>query len=365
MPRTLSELAARWSDISAELSAAPRVLVVDDEPSITEMLATVLEYAGYECETCGTGEDALAYLSQARFHMLVVDKNLPDLTGLDVIERARRIDPDCEAVVITGYPSLQSILQAIDLRGVDYLTKPLDSIDVMTAVLGRARLRRNRRVLARRMLADLRDAVSERTDGALVDELSAARDRVERFRVSLEGKRRVLVWQDEEESVRSALDPLQTAGFLVWTAGSGGEVISTCSRRHVSVLIVSDSYGDMTGQQVVAKTSEHEGHPELIYVSARDRADDALAAVNAGAAGYAVKPLSDPRPLVHAVRRACDIQHERMLHFKMIAELYAILGRLEQEPGGEATRQKFETTLSEFDVKSARHALQDVEEDAD
>lgn len=359
-----NELPEIWSDLFDELSTPLRVLVVDDEPAVSEMLAAVVGYAGYECEISADGEDALARLADSRFHLVVVDKNLPDITGLQVIEGARQIDSDCEAAVLTGYPSTQSILQAIELRRVDYLAKPLDSIDIITALLGRARQRRNRRLLVRGMLAGRGDLGSEPVQNDLVEKMRAACDRVKRFGESLADKRTVVVWQGEEQPVHSALELLPAAGMLVRTAGSGSEVVDTCLRRHVSVLIVSDGYGDMTGAEIVAEVTKKEGHPELVYITAYDGFDNALAAANAGAASYIIKPLADPGALVDTVRRAGDVHHERLLQFKMIAELYAVLDSFVKKPDSGTINKKLETALSDFDLNSAHRALQGVEEDA-
>ncbi|MEK7706350.1 MAG: response regulator [Myxococcota bacterium] len=357
MPTTLADLARGWGAVSEQLSAPPRVLLVDDEAAIREMFRTVLTRANFECTVCDSGEQALEQFARERCDLLVIDKNLPGIGGLEVIAKIREQDPEVESVLISGYPSLKSVLQAIDLQKVEFLTKPLDSIEVLTAVLGRARLRRSRRLLARRMLSDLRTALSEHADDAAVKDLREARARVDRYRATVDTKKRVLCWQNEESPVLAALDQMSDSGFEIWRVERGVEVLERCERHQVAVLVVSDTFGDMTGTELVEQLAEAQGRPELVYITDRGDFDAAISATHRGAAGYIVKPFEDPRPFVHAVRRACDLQHERMVHFKMVTELSRVLTALELRRDSTEARKALHSALSEFDVRSAEHAL--------
>ena len=86
----------------------------------------------------------------ANFDAMLVDKNLPGIDGLELIRRVHKVDKECEAVIVTGYASLESALSAVDLGAADYLTKPLPSIGILPATLKKVlrRLRRSRWVKA-------------------------------------------------------------------------------------------------------------------------------------------------------------------------------------------------------------------------
>lgn len=364
MRPTLIKLATTWGEARTLLDAAKRVLIVDDDPGELEIFTAILENADFDCTAVASGEKALALFKSGDFDFLVVEKNLPGISGIEVIAQARQIDSDCEAVLITAYPSLESVLQAIDLQSVDYLTKPLDSIDVLTTVLGRARRRRNRRILSRRMLTDLRDAVSEKADDDTLASLRASRERVEAFRESLKGKKRVIVSASESAEVLTSVKQLEALQFEIWTVASGAEAMSKCARRHVSVLILSDTYDDMTGTQLAERVSDAEGRPELIYLTTRSDVTDALNAVERGAAGYIIKPLKDDGQLLHTVRRATENHHERLYHYRMIGELFTIANNLKKTPEGRQTGKQLEIALSEFDVQTARHVLPPFDDDA-
>jgi DNA-binding NtrC family response regulator len=108
------------------------VLLVDDEPSVLGVLSMALKRGKLKVRTATTGEEAIAALDEERFGAVVTDKNLPKASGLDVIRAARAKQPYIACVVITGYVSTASVLEAMELGANDYLLKPFD--DVMLVV---------------------------------------------------------------------------------------------------------------------------------------------------------------------------------------------------------------------------------------
>lgn len=112
------------------LRPAPRVLVVDDERSMREMLNIVLKREGYEVVLAESGEAAVAALERAPFDLLISDIKMPDMSGVDVLRAAKRIDPDILGIMITAFASTESAIEAMRLGACDYLSKPFD-IDLL------------------------------------------------------------------------------------------------------------------------------------------------------------------------------------------------------------------------------------------
>ncbi len=143
---------------SRVLPIRARVLVVDDDETIVTLFQDVLEEAGYDVISEMTGKGALDQLGSSEFNLLVVDKNLPDISGMDVLKIARKVQPDIEAVVVTGYASTDSAIQAVESGAYDYLRKPLDDLDILPRTARRAI---ERQALARerqRLLCELLNA---------------------------------------------------------------------------------------------------------------------------------------------------------------------------------------------------------------
>jgi excisionase family DNA binding protein len=102
----------------------PRVLVADDEAAIRDMLAKALALADYDVETVADGRTAIDRLRVATYDLLITDLRMPGIDGLTVIREARRLRADLPVVIITGYSSESSAIEAIDLGVAGYLTKP-------------------------------------------------------------------------------------------------------------------------------------------------------------------------------------------------------------------------------------------------
>jgi CheY-like chemotaxis protein len=104
-----------------------RLLVVDDEEIIRDVFKDLM---GRECEVleASDAEEALTHLRRGPVDLLVTDKNLPGLSGLELARQARRMDPHSRVILMTGYPSLVTAQQALELGLLDYLLKPFDDI---------------------------------------------------------------------------------------------------------------------------------------------------------------------------------------------------------------------------------------------
>ncbi len=104
----------------------PSLFVVDDEPGILEVVARFGRRAGFDVVACSGGHEAIAQLETRRADIVMVDLRMPDIGGLDVIRAIRAIDPNCQAVLMTGFATVDTAVEAIKLGAMDYLSKPLD-----------------------------------------------------------------------------------------------------------------------------------------------------------------------------------------------------------------------------------------------
>ena len=106
----------------------PRVLIVDDEPAVLRSLQMALEGPEWQVDVVLTGQAALERYAPGKYQLALIDKNLPDTTGMEVVRRVRQDDPHMRVILITGYPSLESAIDVANL-GIDaYLQKPFRDI---------------------------------------------------------------------------------------------------------------------------------------------------------------------------------------------------------------------------------------------
>jgi diguanylate cyclase (GGDEF)-like protein len=114
-------------------SAECEILVVDDEEVICNLFSSTLKDL-YRVFTCGTGKDALRLIDEHDFDVVIADLNLPDIPGMEVLRAARKKDDFTELLVITGYASLESAAQAIEIGVSSYLMKPISLTDLRILV---------------------------------------------------------------------------------------------------------------------------------------------------------------------------------------------------------------------------------------
>jgi len=117
------------TDAEAPLPAErrrPRILVVDDEPSMRELLAIVLRREGYDVLLAENGRAAIETLEREPIDILISDIKMPDLSGVDVLRAAKQIDQDILGIMITAFASTDTAVEAMRLGACDYLSKPFD-----------------------------------------------------------------------------------------------------------------------------------------------------------------------------------------------------------------------------------------------
>jgi DNA-binding NtrC family response regulator len=126
--------------------AALRLLIVDDEPSVLAVFRLVLEERPWQIETCGSAEEALPRVLGGAFDLLITDKNLPGMSGVDLIRAVRERDRELSIVMITGYASSESAMLGLNL-GIDaYLEKPFIDVYEVVRTLDRVLEQRTRRL---------------------------------------------------------------------------------------------------------------------------------------------------------------------------------------------------------------------------
>ena len=114
-----------------------RFLVVDDEESIRELCITVARGLGITCMAAGNGHEALALLEEKPAHIILTDLIMPQMTGIEFLEKVRKILPRAEVAVMTGHGSVETAVQAMKLGAYDYIAKPFSAVEELRLFLRR------------------------------------------------------------------------------------------------------------------------------------------------------------------------------------------------------------------------------------
>jgi len=100
------------------------ILVIDDEVFVRELLEEYFDRLDYDVKTVGSGEDGIAAVRQSRFGVVLVDLKMPGKDGIETLREIRKIDPLCLAIIMTGYPTIDSSIEALRAGAYDYVIKP-------------------------------------------------------------------------------------------------------------------------------------------------------------------------------------------------------------------------------------------------
>ena len=114
-------------------NSRPRVLVVDDEPSIRDLLSKMLALVDYHVDVASDGQSALEHMQLGRYDLLITDLRMPGMDGISVIHAARRLQADLPVIIITGFSTEASAIEAANLGVAGYLTKPFRVPKVLEA----------------------------------------------------------------------------------------------------------------------------------------------------------------------------------------------------------------------------------------
>lgn len=121
------------------MDAKASILVVDDEEVVRRGYARILGEMDCDAQGAADGEQALRAMERRAFDVVLLDIRMPGAQGLEVLKAIKRRWPASEVVIITGYPTLESAREALQLGACDYLAKPADPDQVMDAARGAMR----------------------------------------------------------------------------------------------------------------------------------------------------------------------------------------------------------------------------------
>ena len=206
---------------SRRLQAAT-ILVVDDDESVRVTLGAVLIDAGHAVRICASGSEALAMVESTEFDVIVTDFRLGDMDGIVVVEDAQRRWPETVPLMLTGYASLESAIDALRVGVYDYLTKPCPT-DELLATVRRAVERRRLRLALRRQARDLETAIE--TARELHSALSS---RLEGMTALLQEREHVLATVCTE--LRSSLIAIAGLVELLLSQGAGDDMVSSLEK---------------------------------------------------------------------------------------------------------------------------------------
>jgi CheY-like chemotaxis protein len=248
------------------------VLVVDDETVVLTVLREALRRGGYRVTTAASAEEAIDLMHKRRFDLVLTDKNLPGASGLDVLRTARKLSPAPAIVLITGYSSYDSAVEAMDIGAHDYIEKPIRDVEDLRYRIRRALSRRDEQ------LARPRVARAGRTGRVLL--------------VEVEGTRRQLI---AEYLGRS---------YQVTAVEDGDEALERLQLEHFDLVLADRHLPGISGLRVIEHAQRLLPHCASVLYTAYPSYESVKEAFATGVDAYLVRPSEDLKKLGEKVGEA-------------------------------------------------------------
>lgn len=251
------------------------VLVVDDEVVVLTVLREALRRGGYRVTTAASAEEAMDLMRKRRFDLVLTDKNLPGASGLEVLRLARTLDPPPAVVLITGYSSYDSAVEALDIGAQDYIEKPIRDVENLRFRIRRALSRRDEQMSRARAA---REASDDRKGRVLV--------------VEVEGARRQLIAEFLGRS------------YAVTAAANGDEALALLAKDRFDVVLADRNLPGMSGLRVIEQAQRLLPHCASVLYTAYPSYDSVKEAFELGVDAYLVRPSEDLKALAEKVAGA-------------------------------------------------------------
>ena len=242
-------------------------LIVDDDQSIRLSLEKLVKREYFSPLLAADAKTALEILSQEEIDIVILDVNLPDMDGLEVLKKIKEKKPECEVIVITGQGTREIAIESLRRGAIDYLDKPIE-VEEFSAAVGRAQ-----------------EQLAERKE--------------------LRYKNRLLVIDDEEEVVEPLKIFLEKKGYEVAYALNGREGLEIIENSKVDVLITDINMDDMDGIELLEQAKKLCPDIEGIMITGLRDQELAIKSLRAGACDYMVKPFSLDE-LLFPIKRAIE-----------------------------------------------------------
>ncbi len=287
---------------NAELPESARILIVDDEPGVCRSIEKVLTRMGHHTTTALSAPAALESLQADQgFDLIVTDLMMPQVNGIELLKIAKASWPNIPVLVITGYASIASAVEATQLGAANYLAKPFTPEELQAAV---------REALAPRPTRLDETANIPRETPAKIDlsyGLTEAEMAVGHWAepVAAPDAPSILVIDNEVVVVNSVRRILTRKGYRVEAAFTGDEALQRIRERSYTLVLMDMRLPDLDGLQLLSRMRNIKPDLTVLVVTGYASIDTAVEAIRRGAAGYMSKPFT-PEELLQATAQMLE-----------------------------------------------------------
>ncbi len=271
----------------------PHILLMEDEDSLAKGLRMILTDEGYAVDWAPTGRSALDKFNQRPFDLLMADLRLPDIDGMEVIKQVKKRWPETVVVVITGYASIESAVDAMKIGAFDYLAKPFTDDEIKSVVEGALK---EKQLPGERARAMALTGAKEKWDVG---------DATTRF--GLDRRPQLLLLEDEASVAQGLRMVLEEAGYDVDVALTGKKALDIIQKNSFDGLVADLRLPDIDGMEVIRRIKERQPDTAVVVITGYASVASAVDAIKLGAFDYLPKPFTEDE-IKAAVEEALNLR---------------------------------------------------------
>lgn len=315
------KLAQDWNDFEKEARANSRILIVDDEPVVGEVLTAALSDVGFECDTAGDADAGWGMLQTTKYDLAIIDKNMPGKSGLELIKQIEEGKLELATVLMTAYPSADTVNEALAAGVDDYIVKPFTHIDHVVSRLQSVVDQRLSGRLHNRVVGDLTRLLQEEKDGEDRELVAAVANRLFRFKQGLDKRPSVLLLEDNPTVAQLVTRALEEVRMTVKPVSNFESAKAWISEAEcpLTALVSIDQYQDVS---IVGELKGLDPFLEVVVTSGAPDLDLALEAVSQGATDFVLRHFEGMDVLRSRMQRAVSRARRRRLFLFLIGTLY-------------------------------------------
>jgi signal transduction histidine kinase/DNA-binding response OmpR family regulator len=312
----LADLNNRLMEFGSKLHVTKRVLVVDDEPVILRVLGEFLAQQNILADVVASAEEAIAQMKLKEYAVLLTDKNLPGMDGIELLKKSKEEWPQTEVVVITGYASVESALDAIAAGAFDYIPKPFPSLTYVAQKTRGALARHDFEVRVIAMVDFLKNAFKEMINSLGAEEKA---DWVSRLRDALTDPSRDEAAHIAVVGPPSLANSVEAQGNRVTQVEDLGSVVPAVAQQEVNVVVYAESDDGPEGDEAVQQI--HGVNPNVgVFVIAKEGdLSRIVSAIGIGVGDYLVRPLEGRELFLPRLNRLVERQ-KRILRYRNVLD---------------------------------------------
>ena len=312
----LAGLNNRLMEFGSTLHVTKRVLVVDDEPVILRVLGEFLAQQNILADSVASAEEAVEQMKLREYAVLLTDKNLPGMDGIELLKKSKEQWPQTEVVVITGYASVESALDAIAAGAFDYIPKPFPSLTYVSQKTRGAMARHDFEVRITAMVDFLKNAFKEMIQNLGAEEKA---DWVGKLKTALtdapqdEGAHIVVVGPP------SLANSVEAAGNRVTQVEELGSVVPAVSQQQVNVVVYAESDDGPDGAEAVQQIHGVNPNVGVFIIAKEGDLSRIVSAIGIGVGDYLVRPLEGRELFIPRINRLIERQ-KRIMRYRNVLD---------------------------------------------